>query len=161
MPVIRIETRIAAPPRLCFDLARDVDAHMASTSSSGERAVAGVTHGRLNLGDEVTWEARHLGRRQRLSSRITEFASPHHFVDEMVHGAFARFRHEHVFHSRDGETVMVDLFDYTSPLGLLGRVADMLFLRRYMEKLLRERALFLRARAEASTQVTAGPAKSR
>jgi hypothetical protein len=54
MAIIRIETDIAAPPAVCFDLARNVDAHVASTGATGERAIAGVTTGVLNLGDEVT-----------------------------------------------------------------------------------------------------------
>jgi|SRR5205807_3104750 len=154
MPVIRIETDIGATPELCFDLARDVDLHQASTTSSNERAVAGVTHGRMALGDEVTWEATRLGVRQRLSSCITTFEPPHLFVDEMVHGAFARFRHEHVFATRGDGTRMIDVFDYTSPLGLLGRIADVAFLRRYMTRLLQDRARFLKLEAEAQARVS-------
>ena len=55
MSTIIIETRIAAPMELCFDLARDVDAHVKTSSSTGERAVAGKTSGLLELGDIVTF----------------------------------------------------------------------------------------------------------
>ncbi|MEA2634706.1 MAG: hypothetical protein QOH92_1473 [Chloroflexota bacterium] len=96
MPVIILRTRVAAPPSRCFDLARDVDIHQRSTAGSRERAVAGVISGLLGRGDEVTWEATHFGVRQRLTSRITEFDPPNRFVDEMVRGAVARFRHEHL-----------------------------------------------------------------
>jgi hypothetical protein len=44
---------------------------------------------------------------------------------------------------------MVDIFDYTSPLGPLGSVADHLFLWRYMTRLLRERNAYLKHVAEA------------
>jgi hypothetical protein len=71
MPLIRIETRIQAPVEKCFDLARDVDLHVASTARTRERAVAGVTYGRLGPGDVVTWEAVHFGIAQRRTSRIT------------------------------------------------------------------------------------------
>jgi hypothetical protein len=54
MPRLEFETRIAAPPEVCFDLSLDVDAHMASTFPSRERAIAGVTSGVMRLGDEVT-----------------------------------------------------------------------------------------------------------
>jgi hypothetical protein len=56
---------VRAPVELCFDLSVDVDVHQASVASNGERAVVGVTSGRTNLGDEVTWEARHLFKRLR------------------------------------------------------------------------------------------------
>ena len=149
MPVIVLRTRVAAPPARCFDLARDVELHQQSTAASRERAVAGVTAGLLGASDEVTWEATHFGVRQRLTSRITEFDPPNRFVDEMVRGAFARFRHEHQFLSLPDGTEMVDIFDYTSPLGPLGRVADRLFLKRYMTRLLRERNAYLKRAAQS------------
>lgn len=150
MPVIVLRTRVAAPPARCFDLARDVELHQRSTAASRERAVAGITSGRLGAGDDVTWEATHFGVRQRLTSRITEFDPPNRFVDEMVRGVFARFRHEHRFIAVDGETEVVDTFDYTSPLGPLGKLADGLFLRRYMTALLRERNAYLKRVAEST-----------
>jgi ligand-binding SRPBCC domain-containing protein len=150
MPVIVLRTRVVAPPARCFDLARDVELHQRSTAASRERAVAGVTSGLLGAGDEVTWEARHFGVRQRLTSRITEFDPPKRFVDEMVRGAFARFRHEHQFLSVPEGTDVVDIFDYTAPLGPLGRLADGLFLRRYMTRLLRERNAYLKRAAEST-----------
>ena len=150
MPVIVLRTRVAAPASRCFDLARDVDLHQRSTAASRERAVAGVTSGLLGRGDEVTWEATHFGVRQRLTSRITEFDPPNRFVDEMVRGAFTRFRHEHQFLSFPDGTEMVDIFDYTSPLGPLGRLADGLFLRRYMTRLLRDRNAYLKRVAESA-----------
>ena len=150
MPVIILRTQVKAPPSRCFDLARDVDLHQRSTAASRERAVAGVTSGLLGLGDEVTWEATHFGIRQRLSSGITDFDPPRRFVDEMVRGAFRRFRHEHQFLPADGGTKMVDIFDYTSPLGPLGWAADKLFLQRYMTRLLRQRNAYLKRVAEAA-----------
>ena len=150
MPVIVLRTRVAAPPSRCFDLARDVDLHERSTAASRERAVAGVTSGLLGPGDEVTWEATHFGVRQRLTSRMTEFDPPHRFVDEMVRGAFRRFRHEHQFRAVEDGTEMVDIFDYTSPLGPLGKLADLLFLRRYMTRSLRDRNAYLKREAESA-----------
>lgn len=152
MPVIVLRTRVGAPPSRCFDLARDVDLHQRSTAASRERAVAGVTSGLLGPGDEVTWEATHFGLRQRLSSRITEFDPPRRFVDEMVRGAFRRFRHEHQFLPAQGGTEMIDVFDYTSPLGPLGSLGDLLFLRRYMTRLLRDRNAYLKREAESAAR---------
>ena len=151
MPIIRLETLIAAPVETCFDLARDVDLHQRSTAASGEKAVAGVTSGLMGLGDEVTWEATHFGVRQRLTSRISEFDRPNRFVDEMVRGTFARLRHTHDFLRQDAGTLMVDVFDYTAPLGPLGRLADVIFLRRYMTRFLQQRNAYLKSVAEAES----------
>jgi len=43
---------------------------------------------------------------------------------------------------------MTDVFDYKSPLGFLGSVADVLFLKRYMTKLLTERNRVVKLFAE-------------
>ena len=93
--VIRLSYHVQAPPALLFDLARSIDVHKASTSQTGEEAVAGKVTGLMELDDEVTWRARHFGVWQTLSSRITQFDPPHHFRDSMVHGAFKRFDHDH------------------------------------------------------------------
>ena len=148
MPTIILETPIQAPAERCFDLARNVQVHQDSTSQTGERAVAGVTSGLLGPGDQVTWEAVHFGRRQRLTARITRYERPHLFVDEQVRGAFGRFTHTHEFLAHDAGTLMRDTFDYTGPLGPLGRLADQLFLERYMRRLLARRAAHLKQVAE-------------
>ncbi|MDB4996157.1 MAG: cell division protein [Myxococcaceae bacterium] len=148
MPVIRIETFIAAPREVCFDLARDVDAHLRSTANTGERVVGGTMTGLLELGDTVTWEAVHLGVRQRLTSKMTRVERPHVFEDCMVKGAFASFAHLHEFLEENGGTRMIDVFDYRSPLGVLGKLADRLFLERYMRRLLTVRAASLKQDAE-------------
>ncbi len=43
---------------------------------------------------------------------------------------------------------MRDVFDYVSPRGMLGRLADLLFLQDYMAKLLTRRAAVIRLEAE-------------
>jgi ligand-binding SRPBCC domain-containing protein len=150
MPTIRLVTIVEAPVEVCFDLSVDVDVHQRSVAGTDARAVAGVTSGRMALGDEVTWEARHLGKTQRLTSRITEYDRPHRFVDEMVTGAFKSLRHEHSFNAVQGGTQMIDVFEYRSPLGPLGRMADVLFLRGYMRSLLTMRNQHIKAAAEAT-----------
>ncbi|PCC73603.1 Ligand-binding SRPBCC domain-containing protein [Nannocystis exedens] len=149
MPIIELVTSIGAPLERCFDLARSVDVHLAGAAETGERAVAGVVRGLLGPGDEVTWRARHFGVTQLLTSKITLFERPRRFRDSMVRGAFARFDHDHFFEA-DGEgTIMRDRFDFTSPLGPLGRLADALVLTRYMRNFLVERNRVLREVAES------------
>ncbi len=148
MPRIELVRVVRAPRERLFDLARSVDAHLASTPGTDERVVGGKTSGLLELGDEVTWEARHLGVRQRLTSRITRFDRPHHFRDSMVRGTFARFDHDHAFEPVPGDPASTrcrDVFDFDAPLGPLGRVAEWLFLERYMRGFLERRLDVLEA----------------
>ncbi len=148
MPVITLTTIINAPVERCFDISRDIDIHMASTAHTGERAIAGRTSGLIGLGESVTWHARHFGIWQNLTSKVTEFHYPRYFVDEMVQGAFKSFRHEHHFEAYSGGTLMRDIFDYKAPMGILGKLADALFLKRYMTSLLERRNHIIKAEAE-------------
>jgi ligand-binding SRPBCC domain-containing protein len=152
MPIIHLETLIKAPAELCFDLARSVDIHMASTNHTGERATGGVTSGMMNLHDEVTWEATHFCARQRLTSRITAYDRPRMFTDEMQRGAFKYWRHTHLFEPLDEGTLMIDDADYASPLGLLGRIVDKLVLESYMTRLLLKRNIHIKKVAEETVR---------
>ncbi|HEY8930676.1 MAG TPA: SRPBCC family protein [Mucilaginibacter sp.] len=150
MTQIELSTRINAPIEKCFDLARSIDLHIESTKHTGERAIAGRTSGLIELGESVTWRAKHFGIWQNLTSKITEFERPNYFVDEMVSGAFKSFRHEHIFLSVNGQTVMKDIFAFESPCGWLGEVANFLFLGRYMQKLLMTRNEVIKQAAETA-----------
>lgn len=149
MPIIQLQTQVKASKQICFDLSRSIDLHKISTAHTDEEAIAGVTSGLIGPDEEVTWRARHFGVAQKLTSRITEYNSPDFFVDEMVKGAFKRFRHEHHFKTDDNATIMTDVFDYNSPLGLLGKLADSLFLKNYITELLRKRNLTIKEFAES------------
>jgi len=148
MPRLRVETFIQAPREKCFDLARDIDVHLQTTGSSSEKAVAGVTTGKMELHDFVTFEAKHFGIKQRLTSEIVEYDRPHFFVDQMVKGPFKRLRHEHRFEARDGGTLMIDFMDFSSPLGPLGWCVDKFALATYMARFLAERGKCLKEIAE-------------
>ncbi len=151
MPIIKLQTTIQADKKIVFDLSRSIDLHQISTAHTSEKAIAGKVTGLIALDEVVTWEARHFGVVQQLTSRITEYDYPNYFVDEMVKGAFKRIRHEHHFTDEAGQTIVTDIFDYTSPLGLLGNLADVLFLKRYMTNLLKKRNLVIQEFAESGT----------
>lgn len=144
MPEIIHYQFIKAPVSQVFDAARSVDLHTKSMTQSKEKAVGGVTAGLMEEGDTVTWEAVHFGVRQRLTARIVSMQFPYRFVDVMEQGVFHSFTHTHDFIEKDKGTWMVDTFVYQSPLGILGRMADRLFLEKYMTRMLKNRAVVLK-----------------
>ena len=150
MPMIELQTTINAPIERCFDLARSIDFHVVTTGKTQERAVGGRRSGLIGLDETVTWRARHFGVWQELTVKVTAFDRPRHFQDVMTKGAFASMRHDHHFEARDGATIMLDKFFFQSPMGLLGAVADRIFLKKYMHRFLVERAGILRATAESN-----------
>jgi ligand-binding SRPBCC domain-containing protein len=149
MAIIDLTTEIDAPIARVFDLARSIDLHTASTAKTGEQAVSGVTSGLIGAGEQVTWRARHFGIWQSLTVRIGEFDPPAHFSDRMVHGAFRQMEHHHYFAQSPRGTTMRDVFEFESPWGLLGRMADALFLANYLRALLVERNNVIKATAES------------
>lgn len=144
MQTITVETTIGAPIERCFDAARDLDLHLRSLAHTNERAVAGRTSGLIELGEEVTWRARHFGVVQHFTSRITGFDRPRWFQDSMQRGAFRSFVHDHFFAEEGQHTRMTDVLAFAAPLGILGRIAETLVLRRYLTRLLTGRAEAIR-----------------
>ncbi|MFP9112322.1 SRPBCC family protein [Flavobacterium sp. RHBU_3] len=158
MPLITLHTAINAPAEIVFNLSRSIDLHKISAAHTNEEAVPPLdrsdvwarTSGLMELNETVTWKARHFGITQHLTVRITAFEQNKSFTDEMVPegGIFKVMEHKHLFKEKDGVTLMTDLFYYESPLGILGRLADALFLKRYMHNFLLKRNLVIKEIAE-------------
>ncbi|MCA8830393.1 SRPBCC family protein [Hymenobacter pini] len=148
MPTIEVLTFINAPPARCFQLALSMDLHTISASQTQEEIIGGVRRGVLQLGDSVTFRARHFGVWQTLTSKVTAFEPPRYFCDEMQWGAFKYMRHEHHFQEHGAGTLMQDVFEFSSPLGWLGRAVDAVVLKRYLRKFLTERGRTVKHYAE-------------
>ena len=114
-----------------------------------ERVVTSIASDLLGPGAVVTWEATHFGARMRLMSKITQFDAPRSFEDEQIAGPFQSFWHRHEFNSQNGVTVMTDLVRYRSPFGVIGTLAERVFLDSYVRALLERRAAHLRLLAES------------
>ena len=151
MTQVELKTLIDAPAWRCFDLARSVDLHLESTKQTGEKAIAGRTTGLIGLGETVTWRAKHLGKWQTLTSKVTQFDYPNSFTDEMVQGAFKNFRHEHLFYAVNNQTLMKDIFIFESPYGVIGELFNYIFLARYMQNLLSKRNKVIKRYAETGS----------
>ena len=164
MPLIHLTTPIKAPIQTVFNLARSIDFHQQSATLTQEKAIAGRTSGLIELGETVTWQAIHFGVKQQLTTQITAMNAPHSFRDEMIQGIFKSIKHEHFFYretylkseinpvktevEEQSVTMMVDLFRFEAPLGLLGKLAGSLFLKRYMTHFLLVRNEAIKKEAE-------------
>ena len=152
MVTLEESTLIDAPRTRCFDLARSVEVHLLRNTHFGEEstAVGGVTSGLLGLGDIVTWQARHLFVRQRLTNVITTYEFPKYFQATMTEGAFQFMQHDHLFEAlSQNETKMTDVLRFSAPLPILGQIAEVCVLRRYMKRLLLERNAVIKQVAES------------
>jgi len=65
-------------------------------------------------------------------------------------GAFRSFVHDHFFTAQGTGTTMKDVLVFAAPLGILGRIAEKVVLRRYLERLLTSRAVVIKQATEGS-----------
>jgi ligand-binding SRPBCC domain-containing protein len=150
MPTIHLTTFIKAPIDRVFDLSRSINLHKKSLEQTGEEAIAGTTSGLINLGESVTWKAKHLGKQRTMKIRITAMTRPHSFTDEMAEGDFRAIRHQHHFKQVDNGTIMIDLFEFETPYGVAGKVLNQLYLTRYLRRLLEQRNSVIKEYAESN-----------
>lgn len=152
MSTIYLNTVIKADIHYVFDLARNIDLHQQSTSKSHEKAIEGRTSGLIEENETVTWRAKHLGVYQNLTTKIVSMDKPVQFTDVMQKGAFKSMRHRHIFKSVNGNTLMTDIFEFKSPLGILGKLFNSIFLKGYLRKFLLRRNDMIKAIAESSVR---------
>lgn len=145
---IRCTTVILAPRIKVFDLSRSIDLHMESMLKSKEKAIEGKTTGLINQGETVKWKGKHFGLYLTHKSLIAEMIPPSFFVDEMVEGLFKSFRHEHHFKQDGSKTTMIDIIEYQTPFGLLGKLFDILILKKQLTQLVHDRNLIIKQKSE-------------
>ena len=150
MAKIHLTTLINAPAERVFDLSRSVNLHRIASSNTYEKAIGGVTTGLINENETVIWQAKHLYKVRKFTTKITSMEFPHHFTVQMVHGDFKSFRHEHYFKPINNGTFLIDVIEFESPYGVIGQLAEKLFLTSYLHKLLLHRNEVIKQYAETS-----------
>lgn len=150
MSFIHLTTFIAAPQERVFDLSRSINLHKTSMYKYNEQPVDGRLSGMMELGETVTWKAKHLFKERILQVKITAFSKPFLFIDEQVKGNFEMMKHEHHFKSIANGVLMIDQFWFSTPFGKLGKLVDALYLEKYMKNLLEERNQVIKATSEGN-----------
>lgn len=134
---------------MVFDLSRHIGLHKESMSAYKEEAVAGTRFGLIEKEETVTWKARHLFKERLMRVKITELKRGDMFIDEQMQGDFKMMKHEHYFKPCENGTIMIDLFHFETPYGLLGRWFNALYLTSYMKRLLEQRNKTIQEYAES------------
>jgi ligand-binding SRPBCC domain-containing protein len=133
--------------------------HTAALAHTGERLLPpGRIEGRLEVGDLVRFRAWHLGLEWGLDARVVAVEEPYRFVDQQVRGPIRELRHEHLFVETGAGTLMTDRISWISPLGLAGRLADEIAVRRALLRVLAARNAHLKRRAEVAFAARRAPA---
>lgn len=66
-------------------------------------------------------------------TEITHVQDRAYFVDEQRFGPYALWHHQHHFRAIPGGVEMTDIVHYKNPLGILGRLANALFVKKKLE----------------------------
>jgi len=85
----------------------------------------------------------------RHTSEITAYEAPAFFEDVMVSGVFRSFRHLHFFKPEANGTIMEDRLEFAAPIPLLGPIVEILVLKGYLRRFVRERNVFIKQVAES------------
>jgi ligand-binding SRPBCC domain-containing protein len=89
----------------------------------------------LRAGARLDYQLSLFGLPVRWRTRITDWQPGRRFVDEQESGPYAHWRHTHEFEARGSATLMRDVVDYAEPLGPVGAVAHVLFVRRTLDRI--------------------------
>ena len=68
-------------------------------------------------------------------TEITHIEEGRYFVDEQRFGPYAMWHHEHHFTEQDGGVLMTDRLHYKVPYGIIGTIADQLFVDAKVEEI--------------------------
>ena len=90
---------------------------------------------RMRVGALIDYRIRIRGVPQRWRTLISYYDPPHCFVDQQLHGPYAKWVHRHTFAGSAGGTRIVDEVEYALPFGILGRFVRWAFVRRELESI--------------------------
>lgn len=79
-------------------------------------------------------------------SEITHIREREYFVDEQKVGPYKVWRHEHKLERIAGGVLMTDIVTYQPPLGFIGGIANILFIKRQLKNIFDYRANALEKR---------------
>mgnify|MGYP001488632176 FL=1 len=71
----------------------------------------------------------------RWVTEITHVKEKEFFVDEQRLGPYRMWHHEHIFKIKEDGVLMTDIITYIPPFGLLGKLANNLFIKRRIKKI--------------------------
>lgn len=120
---------INAPIERVFDFHNDTNNLVEITPKS--ISVSFETRGEPGLGQDIYLSIRQfVFLKTRWHVRITEHIPPTKMVDEQVKGPFAYWKQTRLLTKRGACTELTDVIEYQVPFGVLGMLANKLFVRR-------------------------------
>ncbi len=76
-------------------------------------------------------------------SEITHIEEKKYFIDEQLVGPYSIWHHEHHIEEKDNGVLMTDIVSYKPPMAFLGSIANVLFIKKQLNRIFtyREKAM--------------------
>jgi len=94
---------------------------------------------RMRAGERINYVIGWMGLPMKWKTVIRAYEPPNRFIDEQASGPYKLWHHEHTFEETPAGVVIRDRVDYCLPLGILGRVAHTLLVKRQLLEIFRYR----------------------
>ncbi len=79
-------------------------------------------------------------------TEITQVSAPNYFIDDQRVGPYKLWHHQHHFRLTDDGVEMTDIVHYKLPFGILGRLANLLFVKKQLRDIFEYRRNILESR---------------
>lgn len=149
MPKIHLTSFIQAPVERVFNLSRHLAIRKLALQQGREQILSSSSDSLVQQGETITLRARHLGKTREITARIVDISQPERFTEEQVKGDLKSYRHECHFKPAENGTILIDVVEYEGPRDLLGSIASALFLKSYLESMLKKKNDLIRQYAES------------
>ena len=94
---------------------------------------------KMKWGQKINYTITLKGIPIRWSSLISLYDPPNSFVDEQIRGPFSLWHHTHTFREKNGGTVIGDYVRYAIPMGIIGRIANNIFVEKDLRYIFQHR----------------------
>ncbi len=89
----------------------------------------------MQAGARIEYRLRLVGVPIHWRTLIEEYDPPRRFVDSQLSGPYKKWVHLHEFSASGDGTLMRDVVDYEIPYGIIGTLAQKLFVARMLERI--------------------------
>jgi len=99
-----------------------------------------------------------LGIKMRWCTEISQVVENEYFIDEQRFGPYKMWHHQHHFKEVEGGVEMTDIVHYGIPLGILGQLANRLFVKKQLKEIFDYRKIAVEKKWPSSNRFTSNVA---
>jgi hypothetical protein len=150
MAKIHVTTFVKAPTKRVYDLSRSVNLFKLSSSKTFEKFIEGLSSGQANENDRIVYQAKHFFKSRNLTIKIIRLNIPHQITIQLSMKGFKSFHYNLYFKTIKNGSFLIDIIEYETSYGVIGKLLDKIFIKNHLNKLLLHRNEIIKQYAETS-----------